>query len=346
MGRRKPLKGRIIVVRSAALLLLYLIFFASRPVAAERSPCPSCIADFAVYNPQYEDDGVWEEEVTALEQMFKQYGWTSRSVSHTDLNDGVLGSGAERRFRALIAPGGWSWYREQAVTTSGESSVRAFLADGGHYVGFCAGAYWAATRLIWAMNTSDLKNGFSSPRDYSGIFPYELAIYPGDAKGPLGWMPWRNGTNVNFSVATLNLKNPTIAKLRLPRETRFLYGGGPFFPEAEKIPGLEVWARAKAPSAQVSSKTGANQPTIIHFPIKNGSATLFSYHPDVLIKHDADGIALTQFFDEKKIKWDTGTQTFDQINHDSWNIVHAALQIAADQEVTPLVAIVSHALNN
>lgn len=32
--------------------------------------CPQCQADFAIYNPDYEDDGVWEEEVAALADLF------------------------------------------------------------------------------------------------------------------------------------------------------------------------------------------------------------------------------------------------------------------------------------
>ena len=319
-----------------ASVVIATFFTVGIAASEEPPPCPQCIADFAIYNPSYEDDGVWEEEVTALEHMFKVFNWTYRSVDQIEINTGILASGPQRKFRALIAPGGWSWYREEAVTENGEKNLRAFVENGGHFVGFCAGAYWAAKRLVFAMNASGKNNTYSTPEDFNGVYPYELALYPGDAKGPLGWMPWKNGTNVNFSAAIINLENKNMRRIGLPKESRFLYGGGPFFPNAEKVPGMEVWARAKSNITAQTAATGEGQATIVHFPSGKGSVTLFSYHPDVLIKHQADGIALKQFFDEDAIKWDLGSQTYEQINLDSWNIVHAALQIAADQEVTAL----------
>jgi len=53
--------------------------------------CPACVADFALYDPGYEDDGVWEEEVTALEAMFETYGWSYGAIGPQDLNVGTLG---------------------------------------------------------------------------------------------------------------------------------------------------------------------------------------------------------------------------------------------------------------
>lgn len=315
------------------LLIVLSVCLCALDVAWAESDCLECVADFAIYNPDYEDDGVWEEEVVALEHMFRAFGWTFRPVSHQDINSGALGAEKKRRFRALVAPGGWSWWREAAVTPEGDRNIRSFLKNGGHYVGFCAGAYAAAKRIVWAQEASSPEKN-SRPADYNGIFSYELAIYPGDARGPLGWMPWRNGTNVNFDRAEINLKNPTMAAIGLPAEVRFLYGGGPFFPDAEKIPGVEIWARAKTTVKGQSRETGAQQPTIIRYPVGDGSVTLFSYHPDVLIKHSSDGIALHQFFNEDTIAWDLGGGTFDQINLWSWNIVHAALQLASNRPVT------------
>ena len=137
-----------------------------------------------------------------------------------------------------------------------------------------------------------------------------------------------------YCAAEINLKNPTMAAIGLPAEVRFLYGGGPFFPDAEKIPGVEIWARAKTHAKGQSRETGAQQPTIVRYPVGDGSVTLFSYHPDVLIKHPSDGIALHQFFNEDTIAWDLGGSTFDQINLWSWNIVHAALQLASNRPVS------------
>lgn len=329
------------IARALAALLLFAQIALGEAAPASSRDCPACLADFALYDPDYEDDGVWEEEVSALQSMFTAYGWSHRKLGPRELNRAELGIGDARSYRALIAPGGWSWYREEALTPAGEEGIRGFVRSGGHYVGFCAGAYWAAKRIIWADQASGPRMAYSRPEDYSGRYDYKLALFPGDAKGPLGWMPWRSGTNVNLSLAKINLDNPTMKRIGLPAETRFLYGGGPFFTGSADIEGLEVWARAKMIPGGTAPKRpdpeiGENQPTIIRYPSGRGSVTLFSYHPDVLIQHPADGIELTQFFREGDIDWVTGSQTMAEINLHSWNIVHAALQLASNQEATPL----------
>ena len=63
---------------------------------------------------------------------------------------------------------------------------------------------------------------------------------------------------------------------------------------------------------------------------------LLSYHPEILIDSWVDGVRLSTYFDEQAIDWDTGDQTLEEINLQSWNLVHAALQIAANEEPTPL----------
>ncbi len=103
--------------------------------------CPTCWADIALYDPPSEPDGVWEEEVRALESVFRAYGWSYQSVSAGDINRGVLGAGENRRFRVLVAPGGYATYRRSAMTAEGNRNIRSFISSGGGFIGLCAGAY-------------------------------------------------------------------------------------------------------------------------------------------------------------------------------------------------------------
>ena len=275
----------------------------------------SATTDFAIYDPSYEDDGVWEEEVIALKKLCQTYGWSYKIIDHKDLDSGILGSGDGKKFRGVIAPGGYAYFRSAAITTRGNQNIRKFVESGGGFVGFCAGAYWASETVRW--------DEYSDGKYVD--YPYYLKLYEGIAKGPLPWMPWNGGTNINFDDVEINLDNPIMKEIGLPKKTKFLYGGGPTFSTAdEEKEKYSVWARA----------TENGEPTIIQFKRGDGNVILFSYHPDVLINSMADNVKLSRYYKESHIKWDLGKYSQKEINFDSWNIVHAALQVASNQKVT------------
>ncbi len=291
---------------------------------AKLAECPSCVADFALYDPDYEDDGVWEEEVTALVSMFDRFGWSYQRVGAEEIKAGGLGAGDSRRFRGLIAPGGFAWWRNRIVTPAGEDAIHAFVESGGNFVGFCAGAYWAADTVVFA----------EGDRDYQS-YDYDLALWPGTTKGPLAWMPWNGGTNVDLVAVAVDTSNPTMAAIGAAGEVRLFYGGGPWFIADNPPDGLEVWARAVAPAGS-SATDGDGEATIVRYHVGAGNVILFAYHPEILIDSDVDGVELQVPYAEQQIAWDTGGLSMDVVNLQSWNIAHAALQIAVDEDPTPL----------
>lgn len=301
------------------------------------SDCPECVADFALYDPSYENDGVWEEEVIALESLFRTYGWTWERLGPAELNRLALGSGTSQKYRALVVPGGYAYARNREVDETGEAGIREFLSQGGGYVGFCAGSFWAATTVVWAENASGDGGLYNVSSDYAA-YPYDLKLLPSAAQGPLGWTPWAGGTQASLEPVWLDVQLPTLQAAGVPEQTRFFYYGGPFFPSLDPtLSGLEIWARALAPAdLPAEARTGEGEPTIIHFQVEAGSVVLFSYHPDILIDSAADGVVLTEYMDEAATAWDTGGLSQDEINLQSWNIVHAALQRVAGFEITPV----------
>jgi len=298
------------------------------------------VADFALYDPGYEDDGVWEEEVTALKALFFTYNWSFKTIDHNDINNGELGSGNNRRYKALIAPGGWALYREVAVTVIGENNIRDFISGGGNYVGFCAGAYWASDIVDWAQTATGDNGTYNQESDYIA-YDYNLNLLNGSAKGPFGWTPWDNGDTASFQIAKINTANPTMNLIGLPDTTRFFYYGGPVFTNFSSTPSnYEIWATAVAANGTApAARIGENEPTVIKFNYGSGNVILFSYHPEVLIGSAVDNIKLTQFVNEDSLSWDVGNQTLDEINLQSWNIVHAALQIANNEPVTKIISL-------
>jgi len=127
----------------------------------------------------------------------------------------------------------------------------------------------------------------------------------------------------------------------LPDTTRFFYYGGPVFTNFSSTPSnYEIWATAVAPKGTVpAARIGENEPTVIKFNYGTGNVIFFSYHPEVLIGSDVDNLKLSQFVNEDSLNWDVGNQTLDEINLQSWNIVHAALQIANNEPVTKITSL-------
>lgn len=153
--------------------------------ASALPPCSGCVADFALYDPDQEDDGVWEEDVLALETFLDAHGFTHQRVDAGGLRRGVLGSGANRRFRALVEPGGWAYTRDAALGSRGVTNLRHFVRGGGGYVGFCAGAWAAVGTARWDAWASGW---------YAATY-YRLRLFDGAGWGPFGWMPGRRPTS-------------------------------------------------------------------------------------------------------------------------------------------------------
>jgi glutamine amidotransferase-like uncharacterized protein len=300
-------------------------------VSVHRSSCPRCVADIAIFDPSYEDDGVWEEDVIAIEALVEASGLTWKRVDANDVRSGKLGSGNRRRFRALVGPGGWAWARNVALGTTGAQKIRSFLEAGGGYVGFCAGAYAAVATVSFDLY------GFG----WYDRYDYQLDLLGGTGQGPFGWMPWRGGRNIDLDEAAIDTTNPTMAAIGVPARTRFLYGGGPWFLPAGTPPArYEVWARAVAPAGALR-RDGDGQPTIVRFAYGKGTVVLLAYHPEVLIGSMADRVYLSRIYDEGAVDWQTGDLSLAAIDLQSWNVAHAALQVASGVPVTALTALPS-----
>lgn len=100
----------------------------------------------------------------------------------------------------LIFPGGWAPDYKEKITEEGIIAIRKFVFDGGVYVGICAGAYFAASEVLW------------EEKEYK----YPLGLFKGKVVGPL--FP--------------NWKQERLIPIRIKRDDKTIlvsYIGGPFF---------------------------------------------------------------------------------------------------------------------
>jgi hypothetical protein len=217
-----------------------------------------------------------------------------------------------------------------ALTPEGEAHLREFLEGGSGFVGFCAGAYWAADTVVFGEQGFDTATGYTP-------YDYDLALWPGTIKGPFAWTPWLGGTQATLQPIAIDTTLPSMLAAGMPAETRVLYGGGGWMTDAAHVPaGYEVWARAVPPAG--AGGEGAGEATIVRFVIGSGNVILSAYHPDVLVNSLADGMVM-QVYPEPTMTWDTGNQTQGQVNLLSWNLTRAMITVAQGDVPVPLAAL-------
>jgi len=218
----------------------------------------------------YMDTGVWAAEAKhALPALLDWLGHERTYLTAKQIEAGALRKHGARAFDLLVVPGGWAGDYIQKVggwdaKRTGDDEIRKFVAAGGGYLGFCAGAFAAARTTRWAGH------------DYA----YTWKLFDGRAEGPLAWNQLRKGGALRAGHGTAELDR-TLPELRgrgLPAIVRpMLYGGPRFVPRRGKRrpPGWRVLAR------HGEDKT----PAIITFRYggrRGGHVVLSSFHPAVL----------------------------------------------------------------
>lgn len=61
----------------------------------------------------------------------------------------IIAGALSRNIAALIIPGGADLYYCEKLNGAGNAAIRAYVEDGGCYLGICAGAYYGCTSLYW-----------------------------------------------------------------------------------------------------------------------------------------------------------------------------------------------------
>ena len=92
--------------------------------------------------------------------------------------DSVLNGALTQDVDLFIMPGGASRYVSAKLNGAGNAAIKAYVADGGTYLGICAGAYYGCRRTEWHPGRAD-------PISVEN----ELAFFPGTARGPLPFGP-------------------------------------------------------------------------------------------------------------------------------------------------------------
>jgi len=127
--------------------LLALLLGCGSPALFAEDPKPDTLR-VAVYD----DEGAGRS-LARLVDVLEQF----EDVEFERLSAAEIREGKLHGFDVLVHPGGSASRQASTLGEEGRERVRAFVEQGGGYVGFCAGAYLASADYGWSLGILDAK---------------------------------------------------------------------------------------------------------------------------------------------------------------------------------------------
>lgn len=159
----------------------------------------------------------------------------------------------------LVMPGGMDLPFCKELNGEGNRRISKWVRAGGKYLGFCAGGYYAASRVEFMVGSA-----------MEVLGPRELQFFDGIARGTA--FP---GFNYESSEGALACRVQTNEG-----ETAHFYHGGAVFVDAENVGGVEVLARYMDPVS-----VAGGDAAIVLCTVGNGKALLTGTHPEFCAWH-------------------------------------------------------------
>lgn len=204
----------------------------------------------------YQDEGVGEFGLKCLEHFFRDDDvWLATAEAVIDGR--VLGMAD-----IFVMPGGADLPYCKKLNGAGNDNLRAYVEDGGTYLGICAGAYYACRAIE-----------FHKGRDDEICGPRELSFTDAIAYGSLPQLaPYYDLTLKSAGIASIRFTDGT--------QTQAFYHGGPAFRAGnDNTEILATYAAAEEKPAIVRNTVGTGTVILsgVHFEI---SPENLESHPD------------------------------------------------------------------
>lgn len=223
--------------------------------------------DFAIYHDN--NIGAWEDGIVAFEQFLNWKGVSHNRVTAHDVNTITL----KFFYKVIYFPGGDADYYNADINSTGIQNIQEIIADGGAYIGICAGAEFACDKLVWQGVTYD----------------YPLNLFQGKSIGPIDELAvW---PYYDMTTLTMNLENE-INQFESENEDMLYWGGSIFNPysntEFDTVATFDGYY---------------NQLAIINFNYGNGRVLLISPHPEIEEDSDRDNTNVAQELNDNGSDW-------------------------------------------
>ncbi|KAI8639527.1 biotin-protein ligase [Parasitella parasitica] len=177
----------------------------------------------------------------------------------------------------LVIPGGRDSPYCHDLNGQGTAKIKEYVHGGGHYVGFCAGAYFASQNIEFEKGNKDMEV----------IGSRELGFYPGTSRGTM------------FPGFVYNSERGAKAVSILQHQETFkaYYNGGGYFVRPQQHKQVKVVCTYQDPGLCDDEDTVAAG---VQCLVGKGSALLFGFHPE----YDVNLLDLTDNDDMEQITQD------------------------------------------
>ncbi|KAI8640680.1 biotin-protein ligase [Parasitella parasitica] len=173
----------------------------------------------------------------------------------------------------LVMPGGRDLPYCEALNGEPNARIRAFVQQGGRYLGLCAGAYYASASIEFEKGRALMEI----------IQPRELGFYPGLCRGTMYPGFVYNSESGARSVA-VNLDRDILSPYYdgddVPVEINMYYNGGGYFVLPEKHDNVTVLCRYKEPGSLRENTGSQPAAAVVHCKVGRGHALLIAAHPE------------------------------------------------------------------
>ncbi len=196
----------------------------------------------------YQDAGVDEKALTHTLGALKKIAGKTYRISTLSAQTLVKGQWMSTA-KLLVMPGGADLPYVKKLQGKGNQLIQTFVAEGGAYLGICAGSYYGASKVEFD------KHG---PLEVLGT--RELSFFPGTAIGPI-LAAYDYHTNSGARAAQIETKLPNLKNVTV------YYNGGGYFENAQQTPNTQIIANYKN-----------HLPAIIHIHYGKGNVILSGVH--------------------------------------------------------------------
>jgi glutamine amidotransferase-like uncharacterized protein len=229
----------------------------------------------------------------ACEIAIQHTTYTLRKLIHpqytiqTTILEKIRGTSWGKNTALFIMPGGVDFPYHQYLKGDGNKKLKDYVQQGGSYLGFCAGAYYASEQISFSQGTYQEVMGAR-----------ELAFFQGTAEGPI-LKPWNAQSNSGADIALLQWTGPH-SPFAMGQNFVTYYNGGCHFVQAEVTPNVTVLAHYLS--------TTPSKAAIIEITQGKGHVILSGVHcefaPALFNQHDPYLLPLQETFiaqDQKRL---------------------------------------------
>lgn len=261
-----------------------VFFFLFLPLCAPVLACvcsPLCMFAWLVMFTVlvYADRGTSPRFVRAVLSSVRQL-FPSAAVRPVFASE-LVKPGWESSTAAIVFPGGRDIPYLEELRGAGNARIRRYVHDGGVYIGFCAGAYYASDRI-----------SFEAGSNIQVIGDRELGFFPGLALGAVA-RPYTYSDESGACLVPLRRFHP--GSHHDEEDVLAYSNGGCAFILDEKEPrssNVETLARYCAPVCERQGLTDLLLPAVVRVRVGQGVAVLSGVHPELSPQYALDRIAV------------------------------------------------------